>query len=250
MGLFDFFDKEKKTERMLQKSEKKLTNMYMQAAERQYVVQELRDMGTPEAVWVLLQRYKENNPNTTLDIEEKELIYDTLVRMAARSEAGVVGEVKRFVLESEVKINWPMKVLSDLLPLDEYIGFVIEILQTCDTEYQKTTEKKQEILLRSTELNDPALAAEVARFVSDDNETIRFLAVEAALNQSSADVVSEALFTQFVEEDSLRIVQKIMAVLPDRRDLIVPDELVDQVSEILTGDLGVHKQGYIYRRRR
>ncbi len=250
MGLFDYFDKDKKLERTLQKNQKKLTNMYMQAAERQYVVQELRDMGTPEAVGVLLTRYKENNPNTTLDIEEKELVYDTLVRMAARPEAGVVGEVKRFVLESEVKINWPMKVLSDLLPADEYIAFVVELLQTCDTEYQKTTEKKQELLLRTTTLDDPTLAVEIARFVSDDNETIRFLAVEAALSQSDAAAVAPSLFAQLLEEDSLRITQKIMAVLADRRDLLVPEELTEGVEALLPDGLGVHKQGHVYRRRR
>ena len=132
MGFLDFlFDKEKGAERTLIKLEKKLTNMYVQAPERQYAVQELREVGTSDAVWVLLQRYNENNPNTTVDIEEKELVFSTLVGMSRDAEADVVGQIKRYVTEKEVKINWPMKALHAILPEDKYVEFIVETLQTC-----------------------------------------------------------------------------------------------------------------------
>lgn len=249
MGLLDFlFDKEKSAERKLQKAEKKVTNMFLQAPERQYVFTELRDVGTSEAVWILLQRYNENNPNTTLDIEEKQLVFDILKRMARDADADVVGQLKRFVLEKEEKINWPMKALHALLPEDEYIAFIVEILETCQTEYQRTVEKKQELMLRSTELEDEALAAQIARFLSDDNETIRFLAFDAALNQKGNEELSEAIFEQLLVEESGRIQQKLPQLI-NRRDIIVPEELREQVSEWLDHGLGVHKEGHIYRRR-
>ncbi len=251
MGLLDFlFDKEKSAERKLQKAEKKVTNMYLQAPERQYVFGELRDMGTSEAVWVLLKRYNENNPNTTLDIEEKQLAFEILVEMSRDSEADVVGQVKRFVIESDEKINWPMKVLQRLLPEEEYIGFIVEILQSCDTEYQRTVEKKQELMLRATELQDTELAHQIARFVADDNETIRFLAFDAALEQEADEVLSEAVFTQLLDEESLRIHQKVVPELAGRKDFVVPEELREQVDAELHDDYGVHKDGYLYQHRR
>ena len=251
MGLLDiFFDKEKSAERKLQKHEKKLTNMYVQAAERQWVVQELAQLGTTEAAGVLLKRFTENNPNTTLDIEEKELVYDTLVRMSRNSEVDVVGEIKRFVLETEVKINWPLKVLADLLPLDAYVSFLVEVLQTCDTAYQRTVEKKQELMLQAIEHSSPELAEQIGRFLHDNNETIRFLAFDAAFKQEHADALSQAFFERMVEEDSGRIVEKIIGALPDHRDLLVPEELNEQVEAMLPSGLGLHKNGYVYRRRR
>ena len=162
MGLLDFlFDKDKSAERKLQKHEQKLTNMYVQAPERQWVVQELAQIGTTEAAAILLKRFIENNPNTTLDIEEKELVYDTLVRMSRNENADVVGEVKRFVLESDVKINWPLKVLSDILPASDYVTFLVEVLKTCDTSYQRTVEKKQELMLQAMDHKSPELAEQI-----------------------------------------------------------------------------------------
>lgn len=251
MGLLDFlFDKEKSAERKLQKAEKKLTNMYLQAPERQYVITELRELGTSEAAWVLLQRYNENNPNTTLDIEEKQLVFDTLVRMARESDADVIGQIKRYVLEKEVKINWPMKVLNALLPEDDYIDFIVEVFKTCDTDYQRTVEKKQELLLRSAELKSDALAEQVARFVRDDNETIRFLALDTAFNQDPSEELSRAIFEQLLEEESLRIQQKAVPQLVGNHDFVVPEELREDVDAWLDDQYGVHKEGFVYRHRR
>ena len=251
MGLLDFlFDKEKSAERKLQKHEEKLTNMYVQAPERQWVVQELAQIGTTEAAAILLKRFTENNPNTTLDIEEKELVYDTLVRMSRNAEVDVVGEVKRFVLEAEVKINWPMKVLADLLPRDAYVAFLVEVLKTCDTSYQRTVEKKQELMLQAMDHKSPELAEQIGRFLSDNNETIRFLAFDAAFVQDDYDKFNEAFFARYLEEDSGRIVEKIHKALSDHRDLLVPEELAEAVDAQLPDGLGLHKNGYVYRRRR
>lgn len=259
VGLLDFlFDKEKSDERKLKKYEKRVTNMFVQAPERQFAFNELAEMGSTEAAWILLQRYNENNPNTTLDIEEKQLVFDLLVRMARETEADVIGQCRRYVLGvedaqlemKEFKINWPMKVLEKLLPEDAYIAFIVEVLKTCDTEYQRSVERKQELLLRATELKDRALGHQIARFVRDDNETIRFLAADAALKQEGDGVLSEALFAQILEEDSNRIVQKVQQEIVGRRDFTVPEHLSEAVEAWLPQELGLHKEGYVYRRRR
>lgn len=251
MGLLNFFNKEKSAERKLHKAEKKVKNMFLQAPERQYVFSELREVGTSEAVWIMLQRYTENNPNTTLDIEEKQLVFDILTRMARDSDADVVGQLKRFVMEKEEKTSWPMKILQAVLPEEDYIAFIVEILQSEQTEYQRTVEKKQEIMLRSTEISSPALANELARFVSDDHETIRFLAFDAALNQKGTETLSRAIFSQLLAEESLRIQQKVIPKLVNRRDLRVPDDLADQIKEKVNGGgMGLHKDGFLYHRRK
>lgn len=251
MGLLDFlFDNDKNSERNLQKQEKKITNMFVQAPERQYAIQELRELGTTEAVWVMLQRYNENNSNTTVDIEEKELVFASLVRMAKSSDADVIGQIKRYVLEKDVKINWPMKALSELLPEQEYIDFMVEVLKTCDTAYQRTTEKKQELMLRAIDVSSPELAEQIGRFLSDSNETIRFLAFDAALAQKQPGPLCEALFAQLIDEDSERIRLKVMPAVIGRHDLIVPEGLREVLQETLATGLGIHSEGYIYRHRR
>jgi len=259
VGLLDFlFDKDKAAERKLKKYEKAVTNMFTQPPERQYVFSELANLGTEDAVWLLLQRYNENHSNTTLDIEEKQLVFEYLVDMSRGSKADVIGQAKRYVLQAEAKqlemkefkINWPMKVLERLLPEDKYIGFIVEVLSTFDTEYQRNVDHKQELILRSTELKSSDLAHQIARFVQDDNETVRFLAFDAAFNQDSDEVLSDAVFSQLLDEESIRIKRKAIEVLPGRRDFTVSEELQEGVTEWLPEGFGIHKEGYIYRRRK
>lgn len=252
MGLLDFIfsrDKGAAGASPLAKHEKKLTNMYVQPAERQFVIHELREIGTDNAVRVLLKRFSEIAPNTTVDIEERELVYDALLQMAREGDADVVGEIKRHVIEQDVKINWPVKVLRTLLPEDAFVAFLVEVFKACDTGYQRTVEKKQELLLRAADHQDPALAAEIARFLSDDNETIRFLALDAALKQRAADKVAPAIFERLIHEDSGRIRQKLEPAILDRADLKVPEELREAVTPFVPEGYGIHKQGHIYRRR-
>lgn len=258
MGLFDIFNKEKSHERKLKKYEKRVTNMFVQAQDRQFTFQDLAQMGSTEAAWILMQRFNQNNPNTTLDIEEKQLVFDHLVRMARDSEADVIGQARRYVLGvedaqlemKEFKINWPMKILERLLPSDEYITFIVEVLKGCDTEYQRSVERKQELLLRTTDLQSPELAHQIARFVKDDNETIRFLAFDAALKQDGDEVLSEAVFSQVTEEESNRITKKFGDEIVGRRDFAVPEAYREAIEEWLPTGLGIHKDGHIYKRRR
>ena len=70
MGFLDFlFSKEKAQERQLEKIRKTLTNMWVQSPERIYAAEQLRNIGTDEALIILMERFKHTNKNTTVDNE-------------------------------------------------------------------------------------------------------------------------------------------------------------------------------------
>lgn len=250
MGLLDFlFDKEKAEQRKLAKLKKTLTNMYVQPPERKYTIQALHDIGTEDAVEVLLARFQETAPNTTVDAEEKRLTYETLVSMAADPDLDVQGTTTAYLREREEKINWPIKVLGDLLDEDEMIELVRELLGTCNTGYSRNPEKKQELILRASDFEDEALTEELVRFLDDDNETIRFLAVEASLNQGFDELVEEPLRERLREEESLRIVKKLAEAFAERPDWKIPEDEREEVEAALPSEYAVHKDGHIYQRR-
>lgn len=250
MGFLDFlFDKEKAEERKLKKLKKTLTNMYVQPPERKYAVQTLYEIGTPEAVEVLLARFNEMAPNTTVDADEKRYTYETLVEMASNPEADVRGTVEKYLREHDEKINWPTKVLTDLLDYDEMVALVKELLSECDTGYQRNPEKKQELILRSVELKDEELTTELLRFLEDDNETIRFLATETLLKHGFDEIIEEPLRERLTEEDSLRIIKTLAEAFSERKDWKIPEDEREDVERVLTEEYGVHKQGHIYRKR-
>jgi hypothetical protein len=257
MGFLDFlFDKEKAAKRNVAKHRKKLTNMYVQPSERRYLIHALREVGTEDAVEALLARFDEQAPNTTVDVEEKEYVYDTLVVMSRESDVDIVTMVRDHIIGAEENINWPMKTLDDLLSHDQMIDFLVELLSACTIDYARSTEKKQELILRAADMLDGdddealrPLAEEVARFLEDADETIRFLAVDALLKSEFDDYVGEQLLPRFFEEDSIRILQQLTEAFAGRRDWVIPEDRREDVEEVLPDSHGVHKDGHIYEHR-
>ena len=249
MGLLDFlFDKEQAQVRRIQKLKKTLTNMYVQPPERKYAIQTLRDEGTPDAVRALLARFEDNAPNTTVDGDEKTYVYESLVSMSADPDLDVRGIITNYLRGREEKINWPMKVLTDLLDYQEMISLVCELLESCGADYQRNPEKKQELVLRSADLRSEELSTELLRFLDDLNETIRFLAVEALLKHDFKDLIEAPLRERLREEESLRIVQKIADAFAANPEWKIPEEEREDIEAVLPNEFALHTEGYIYQR--
>jgi len=245
MGLLDlFFETDP-----LEKHRKTLTNMYMQDSERKFAIEALHEMASEDAIEVLLVRFEETAPNTTVDIEEKEYVYDALVDIGQTTDVDVAGMVTEHLAESQEKINWPLKVLKDLLAYEEMIEVVEDLLDTCADGFQQNPEKKQELMLQSAELRDRELAQKLVEFLEDPNETIRFLAVDAVVFQEFDDIIVEPLRERLVEDDSLRIVKKIAEEFADHSDWTIPEEEHADVEQALPEEYGIHKEGHIYQRR-
>jgi len=250
MGLLDFFFSDEDAEqRQLRKHEETLTNMYVQENERKFAIQSLRDMETEEAVEVMLERFQDTTHNTTVDIDEKKYVYETLVEMGRNTDIDVAGIVTEHLEETDEKVNWPLKVLKDLLDYGEMIEVVRELLDTCQSAYQQDPEKKQELMLQSAELRDEELAEKLVRFLSDSNETIRFLAVDAIAHQGFDEIIEEPLRERLHEEDSLRIVSKITEVFADHQDWKIPEDKQADVEKAIPEEFGIHKEGHIYKKR-
>lgn len=250
MGFFDFlFDKEKAQLRRIRKLKKTLTNMYVQPPERKYAIQTLREDGSPDAVRALLARFEDNAPNTTVDADEKTYVYESLVGMAGDPDLDVRGIITAYLRGREEKINWPMKVLSDLLDYEEMISLVCELLESCGDDYQRNPEKKQELILRAADLKDEELSRQLLRFIDDLNETIRFLAVEALLKQGYDEMIEAPLRERLREEESIRILKKLADAFAENQEWKVPDEEREDVENVLPDDFALHKEGYIYQRR-
>jgi HEAT repeat protein len=223
--------------------------MYTQENERKAIIRELYEMGTPEAVDVLLDRFKETSHNTTVDIDEKEYVYDVLVKLARNSETDVEGKVLDYLRETDEKVNWPMKVLKDLYSYEEMAECVTDLLETADAGYQSDPEKKQELMLQAAEVRSEDLCRRLLPFLEDGNETIRFLAVDAVAHQEFEQLIREPLVQRLYEEDSLRIVKKIAKICAKHSDWKIPEDKQADVEKALPDEYGIHKEGHVYKRR-
>lgn len=248
MGLLDFlFDKEQSEKKKLVKMQKTITNMYVQPTERQYVLSQLRDLDSEDAFKVLLTRFNESSHNSTVDLEEKQFVFDTAIEMARRN-AVYVDVLRNHVVEAPAHINWPLKVLHELYNADEMAVFLTSLLQKEQTEYQRDPEKKQEVILRAAEFSDEDLAREIIRFLEDANETIRFLAVETLIAQNF-DFVQDALRTRIPEEESLRIIQRIALAFSRRHQWLIPEEERGTIAPLLPSEYSIASDGHVQSRR-
>lgn len=248
MGLLDFlFDKEQSEKKKLAKMQKTITNMYVQPTERQYVLAQLRDLDSEDAFKVLLMRFNESSHNSTVDLEEKQFVFDTAIEMA-RQNTAYVKILRDHIADAVAHINWPLKVLHELYNADEMAALLTELLQKEQTEYQRDPEKKQEIILRAAEFSDEDLAREIIRFLDDANETIRFLAVETLIAQNF-DFVQEGLRTRIPEEESLRIIQRIALAFSRRHQWLIPEDEREKIANLLPSEYAIAPDGHIQARR-
>ncbi|RAL20173.1 hypothetical protein DL240_18315 [Lujinxingia litoralis] len=219
--------------------------MYVQPGERSYAIEQLREIGNEDAVGALLARFEQTAPNHTTDADEKQFVYEVLVDLGRRGEADVVGVITTYLKRVEEKINWPLKVLTDLLSLDDMVQVVVELLQGTSVDYTLNPEKKQELMLRAAEFSNPALAEEVARFVEDDNETIRFLAVDALLAQNEDELALQALTPRLTREDSLRILQKLAEAFAERPAWSIAEDQREAVAQALPRGFSLDGEGLV-----
>lgn len=248
MGFLDFlFDKEQAEKKRLAKMLKTVTNMYVQPTERQFVLAELKEMNNEDSLKILLARFNESSHNSTVDLEEKEFVHESVVEMV-RLNPALVPVIREHVLKAHDHVNWPIKILQDIYSADEMANFLRELLESAHTDYERDPEKKQEVILRSAEFKNEALAKEITRFLEDANETIRYLAVETLIAQDF-DFLAEPMAKRLGEEDSLRIIQKMALAFSNRRHWTVPDESREAVASVLPSEYNLHKDGYIHSRR-
>lgn len=249
MGMFDFlFNKEKAQANQIDKLRKKLTNIWVQSPDRNYAAEQLRDIGTEEALRALLERFKINVKNSTYDNEEKLYVYDMLV---AKGPA-VIELIKDYIRKDEASANWPMRVLDDLLTSEQMATFITELLEAQTIDYQRDPEKKEQLILRAGNYPDyEALARQVARFTVDDNENIRFLATSQTLERD-ADWALEALRENIKLEDSGRILNQVcdrFIALDTQAVLDLEDEgLVSRIKARLPSIYFLTEDGHLRRK--
>ena len=216
MGLFDLFKGSPKAEgkprpkaspaaKWADRVERRVQNY-----DRQEAIQALSEMGTADAVEVLLKRFTFHIDPSITDQEEK----DAAFRGILRAGRDAIEPVRAFAARAE-SLAWPMKIIKALVDEGEYTEELLRWLSKWDTEYAKFVDPKVQILVALEELRDPRIREGVERFLEDVNEPARFHAACTLLAQGDAEAVG-ALAKLIVEDESVRVRTKIAEGLAAR----------------------------------
>lgn len=231
MGLFDFFKGRSSNtgdaggEKQVQRHAEKVLDKRAMSPDRFASIEALCKLGTEEAWRALLPRFNFTVDPTITDREEKQFIYDYVI--GAHETA--VEPVREYLRKSNA-VNWPIKMLRELLPREEFVAEMLELLKGEDTSYQKNPERKIQAVVALEETADPRIAPAITAFLQDVNEDARFHTVRTLLAQESSPEVGAALFEQLVRDDSMRVrstiadglVEKAYACPDASRDKLLP----------------------------
>ena len=204
MALFGLFAKKSDAD-LLKKHAERATNRRAQAVDRWDAIHALLRLKSPEAVEALLPRFNFYVDPSITDQEEKDAAFEGIVALGEAAVAPLVSYMKR--AES---ISWALKMLDRVERPEAVIERLTELLAEMDVEYERDPQRKIQVLSALEERRDPRIAAAVARFLRDANETARFHAASALLAQPEAATQREALVTCLVAEDSVRVRNRIL----------------------------------------
>lgn len=278
MGLFDFLRRGDKApsnapvDRKLAALAKTAADKRAQTYDRDEAIRALWVVGTPMAVEALLKRFTFTIDPSITDQEEKALAYEGIVRVgkglacvrmdgtSRKSDKGdllplepsevtevreaVVHAVRRFCRNAE-SLNWPVRVLRELLDDVSYEVELLELLAAYDTEYMRNVEPKINIINALEEIISPEVREAVEGYLADVNETVRFHAVETTFKQ--ADPVSIGPMVKMLEgEESVRVKNKVAEGLV-RLGWVVPREQRAALADALkdTEQYSVSRDGKV-----
>ncbi len=205
--------KEEREERGIRKLQKKAMEKFGPPENRQGAIEELGKMRSARAIDALLMRYTIRVDPGITDDEEKQRVLALLHEAGA---AVAAGPVKSFILSRD-EISWPLKALSDLLPEEEVLRFLIEALRKTGGEYSRVPEKKVLLLHAAASHFSPDLVPVLLPFLDDMEDEVQIAAAQALAAQKD-ERAREPLLQRFLgahEGSNARVRESLAGLLAD-----------------------------------
>ncbi len=138
-----------------------------------------------------------------------------VVRMLVEKGRDAVDPIFRF-LSSHHNVEWPVQALSEILPREELLPKLVQILEKVAAASEFTPPEHKSDLIRAMRGHvTPEIAAVLRQFLSDDDDDVRIAAIEAI--SEVGEEVREPLLEAFLKtDDRPRIRIKIAEVFAER----------------------------------
>lgn len=203
MSLLSFF--QSTPEKQIAKLRKKVKEPHGDAAVREGAADKLCRMGTPEALRALLDRYTINVSPSTQDEREKSMVKSWLVDLGEQS----VGPIIDF-LKNERSVYWPVQILKDILPEDDFTRELNEVLFYLWENPPATAFPKTQLIRSAEGLDAPELTSTVSRFLNDEDDDVRLAAIDYLIACREEETREELLKCYLDSEDRARIRLQIL----------------------------------------
>lgn len=196
MGILDLFggSREKREAKRIRDLTKRSQEKYGDPALRSRAIEGLRDIGTPEAISALLQRFTARTEPGITDTEEKEYTLEILQSFGEKAVEPVVA----FLEQSESGVSWGVRCLQGLVDEPTLIASICGILDKLAVQYTRDPDKKVTLLKLLADHQNERIAPTAAQFLDDPSDDVRMAALSTIVARKASDLapqVTECLLT-------------------------------------------------------
>ncbi|HEU4582131.1 MAG TPA: HEAT repeat domain-containing protein [Polyangiaceae bacterium] len=240
MGLFDLFSKKTASDskskevspRELARLTRLVSNKMSQNYERQEAIEQLSQMANAAGAAALLRRFDFSMEPSIVDQDEKEAAVQGIV---AAGQAAL-DPIHAYCARAE-SLNWPLKVLRQIVPNDQMVQELLTLLDLFDTEYMRNPEPKIQLISMLGEYKTPEVREAVEPFLSDVNESVRFHAAGTIFAMSDPEAL-QPLIEALGQEESLRVKNRVARGL-EQAAWEIPADLTERCENALPPGYGI-----------
>lgn len=215
MALFGLFGSREEREReQLAKLGRKLTEKYGPPENRQKVIEQLRDLGTPGALGTLCLRFTVNAEPGITDHDEKERARAILI------EAGddALPPIQQFLREREDGIGWALQALAEIAPAEKVLEIVVGELTRLSRVYTRDPEKKLTLLTWLSQhhagARSSALEGALGALLEDFSDDVRIAAARTLAGLEPSEAGREGLIQLLLrDKDNARVRGEVLEAL-------------------------------------
>ncbi|MEE9383663.1 MAG: HEAT repeat domain-containing protein [Nannocystaceae bacterium] len=211
MGFKDFFSSAGRGKARLARNTKTVINGFAQSADRYAAMEQLLEDGSKEAHTAVLRRFTVTSSKTIEDEEEKGWVYRRTIAL----EKGILPALKQFCA-TQSNLAWALRIVEDVANETEEWAILDAILAAHPPGYERDSQTKLQVLTHLQEIDDEKVVGIVSGYLDDEDETVRFHAVEALLDIGD-EHCQRPLLDRFVheKEDSLRLRNRVLDGMVD-----------------------------------
>ena len=206
-GLFG--SKEEKEKKRIRDLAKRAGEKFGDPSARTKAMEGLRDVGTPEAISALMQRFTFKIDPGITDAEEKDYAFSMVTSFGEKA----VAPVKDFVRKQD-SVSWGLRCLDALVPADEVVTTLVEVLDKLAKEYTRDPDKKVLLVNHLANHKDPRVVPAVLPFLDDAFDDVRLSALATLTKQGDA-AAAGPIAKRILEDEAVRVRAAAAAALAE-----------------------------------
>jgi len=199
-------------EKQIERARKKVKEPHGDSANRINAAYRLLEIGTPEAVLALLDRFTINVSPSSQDEEEKEDVLRQIVKRGERAVSALIKFLKR-----ERQVYWPVRALKEILLTKEFEEKIDEILQYQWENPPASSDPKAQLIQLLDVPESAKLVATMKMFLEDEADDVRLAVLDHLFHYSEEESREDILRCYLNSEDRPRVQRQIMTKFVEKQ---------------------------------